>query len=163
MRCIVSVWTIFSIIRYFNIKSSEDRGDITIIPDCVGESGPVVSVEKFPGPTPQSPAPSYLSCPTLTAGRQRQDEQFGQWRHCWGSDSFTITERIFIFQALGVIWLPVLTSLSGPAQLPGAPPVFSAFSPSSPRDVRSLATTRALCSHCSCTADPGCLHNCQAE
>ena len=78
MRCIVSVWTIFSIIRYFNIKSSEDRGDITIIPDCVGESGPVVSVEKFPGPTPQSPAPSYLSCPTLTAGRQRQDEQFGQ-------------------------------------------------------------------------------------
>ena len=46
-----------------------------------------------------------------------------------------------IFQALGVIWLPVLTSLSSPA----LPPLLSAPS-GLPREVRSLA--RALCSHC---------------
>ena len=55
-----------------------------------------------------------------------------------GSDSFLTKEEIF--QALGVIWLPVLTSLSSPAL-----PLLSASS-GQPREVRSLA--RALCSHC---------------
>ena len=60
-----------------------------------------------------------------------------------GSDSFLTKEEIF--QALGVIWLPVLTSLPSPTQLGGTLPQFSPSS-GSPRDVRSLA--RALCSHC---------------
>merc|ERR1711953_590831 len=55
--------------------------------------------------------------------------------------------------------LPVLTSLPSPTQLGGTLPQFSPSS-GSPRDVRSLA--RALCSHCSCQSDPGCLHNCEA-
>merc|ERR1712038_1143367 len=68
--------------------------------------------------------------------------------------------------ALGVLWLPVLTSLPhsapltrslSPSELGGSSPLLSQL-----RDVRSLESSlgRALCSHCSCETDPGCRHNC---
>merc|ERR1719208_565596 len=57
--------------------------------------------------------------------------------------------------ALGVLWLPVLTSL------PQAQPLARSLHPpeAGTRELRSLG--RALCSHCSCDTDPGCLHNCE--